>query len=643
MNTSALGGCPRLTLPILVAILAAGSLASLGGQDFKTKPSGSAIAGILKEGFPEARDRLAAQLAAASQPGKPTPPRPSELEAFSAWLDLWRWCEVFARDADAETASLVQHHFFREKATSQMFLLTPGQVTPADLVPVDRAEAVKMAASPEVRQALERSVLPRGATLPSGSLASLAGPLLAADLLANPAVSRAFFSTLSSHDYLPLVLQNLRAIREAHPLAFLAYSHLAIALAVVNDSALPAAWPHHQVDPALVPKEIPPVAEQFARWVAANEAKHLDLDPRRLAPDQLKFVVDAFVSGTELDWARKNTHLPRSRFDRAFFQVPYSNDRIAAQQFSWISTPYTLENIRKTGGICVDQAYYAMIAGKANGLPTLFFTGQGKDGGHAWFGYMKSDDRWELDCGRYSQQNYAVGQAFDPQTWQPISDHELAQLAARFRDKPEFTASMNQLAMAEIFQNANATERESAALLSAMQACSQNPDAWDARAAFLVRTGAPAAERRRLHEEAIRRFANIPDLKVRHQSALAAILRETGDAPGARAVERGILLQNRNDRSDLSVGLAARKVQEAVDAGNLDAAAMEFHRQLHTLGKTGGGDFVKEVAVPYIDALLRAGNKVRARRAIDALRQEMSPERGSLLDTALKNLEQAAK
>lgn len=50
-------------------------------------------------------------------------------------------------------------------------------------------------------------------------------------------------------------------------------------------------------------------------------------------------------------------------------------------------------------------------------------------------------------------------EALDPQTLQPISDHELELLAARFRDKPEFVASMNTLAAAEILENVGERQR----------------------------------------------------------------------------------------------------------------------------------------------------------------------------------------
>jgi hypothetical protein len=453
----------------------------------------------------------------------------------------------------------------------------------------------------------------------------------------------ALFSTLTDHDYTPLVLKNLRDIREAHPAKWREYQNLAIALAVVNDAAVPDFWPHIQVTPSLVPKEIPPVPTQFVRWVEANESGRLELDLRKLSPDQIKFIIDAFVSPSELDWARKNVRFSRSNFDRAFSEVAYRPERIKMKRFFWKASPYTLENIRRMGGICVDQAYYAMIAGKAHGLPTLFFTGQGKDGGHAWFGYLRRDDKWELDIGRYSQQNYAVGQALDPQTWLPISDHQLQLLAARFRDKPEFNASMNDLAVASIFEKNGDPGRADAAYASAVQTCPQNPDAWQQHGEFLARINAPLEDRKKFHEDAIRRLGSSPDLKVRHQTAIANLHREAGDQSSANKVEQSIVTQNRRNRTDLSVGVAAQKVNAAIAAGNLDEAASEFHRQLYSIGKSGGGDFVKQVGVPFLEALMKNGKNTRARRTIDTMRQQLTPEPGSLLDMALRELEQSTR
>lgn len=42
----------------------------------------------------------------------------------------------------------------------------------------------------------------------------------------------------------------------------------------------------------------------------------------------------------------------------------YSDDRLKAQESDWNSGPYTLKEIRKNGGICVAQAYYASGPGQ---------------------------------------------------------------------------------------------------------------------------------------------------------------------------------------------------------------------------------------------------------------------------------------
>ena len=500
----------------------------------------------------------------------------SETSNFTAWLDLWRWCKIFAALSEEEASKHIE----------------------------------------------------------SG---------LAKELFSDPAVSRMFFSTLSEQDSVPRVLENLSFMRTAHPQKFKEYASLAVAIAVVNDVPPPQGWPHHQVAAELVPISILPVDQQFSRWIAANEARQLLLDPRKLSPSQLKFVVDAFITDDELAWARKNVRLTRSTFEKAYFQINYSHERLKAQQYDWTGGAYTLGAIRKAGGICVDQAYYASMAGKALGLPTLFFTGQGSDGGHAWFGYMRSDDQWEIDCGRYSQHNYATGEALDPQTWQPISDHELELLAARFRDKPEFAASMNTLAVGEILEKSGDNPKAGQAYEKAIQLCPKNADAWSATAAFLQRRGAPAKERILFHERAKTQFANQADLKVLHQQALISIYQEQGDLESVKKIEQQILSQNRRKRSDLSVNMAADQLTALLKAGNMAEADKLFRRQVHSLSQTGGGNFYYDVAEPYIRVLIEKGDKSEARRSIDLVRRKLAPQPGGILDVSMNDLETATK
>jgi tetratricopeptide (TPR) repeat protein len=544
--------------------------------DFQKPPAKEDIDSIFQEGFNKSVERLESKFFLNHKPTSIGSSLNSETANFTAWLDLWRWCKIFASSNEWDSDT-----------------------------PLDQD--------------------------------------LARELVSDPVISRMFFSTLCEQDSVPQTLKILGSIRAAHPKKWREYASLAIAIALVNDAPVPPSWPHHQVNPQLVPKTVLPVEQQFSRWVTANEAQQLLLDPRKLSPSQLKFVVDAFVTEDELVWARKNVRLTRATFEKAYFQISYSRDRLQAQKYDWDSGAYTLEAIRKQGGICVDQAYYAAIAGKALGLPTLFFTGQGSEGGHAWFGYMRSDDRWEIDCGRYSQQNFTVGEALDPQTWQPISNHELELLAARFRDKPEFTASMNTVAVANILENVGESQRAGQAFEKAVQLCPKNPDAWLAVAGFFERSGAPAKKRIALHEQAATQFANQADLKVFHQQALANIYQEMGDTSSLKKIEQLILSQNRLKRSDLSVGMAASQLSTLLEAGNIPEAEKLFRRQIHSLGQAGGGNFYYDIAEPYIRFLIAKGDKSEARRNIDLVRRKLATDSSVILGASLDELEASAK
>ncbi len=622
---------------LAAALLIAFSTASVA-LDVRRAPTPADVDSLIAQGFPAARDSLTAALVAAYQPGKMGVSGSSGNPAFVSWLTLWRWCDVLTRSGDGEMARLLRRHLFTDPKTGELTFVGPGRELDLKAIPESQASAMVQNPPEEVLGQL----LPDGERPVHGELSEILPPGLAAEFMKDDAFSRSLFSTLSEDDFLPLVLANLRDIRVADPKNWKNYRQLALAIAVVNDSKPPGFWPHDQVTQALVPREQLPAAGQFAAWVAANESGGTLLDLKKLSAGQMKFVVDAFVRQDELGWARKNIRLPIGGFDKVFPMVSYRNDRLVKQKYSWEEDPYLLETIRARGGICVDQAYFAMLCGKARGLPTLFFTGQGADGGHAWFGYMKADDRWVLDCARYATQNYATGHALDPQTWKTISDHDLRLLAASFRDRPEFSASVNDLAMAGILERAGNSALAARAYESAVRTCVMNPSAWDARGDFLLRSGAPPAERKKFHEAALIQFAGNADLKTRHQQALAGIARELGDTASAEQLERLILLQNKRKRSDLSVGVVARQMQALLDSGKLEEAGKEFRRQVTSLADTGGGNLFYDVAAPYIMALLDAGKKAEAGKALALVRKKLSPEKDGILDGEIRALEESA-
>ena len=222
---------------------------------------------------------------------------------------------------------------------------------------------------------------------------------------------------------------------------------------------------------------------------------------------------------------------------------------------TWPYPNYRLADIKEKGGICVDQGYFAAMAGKAKGLPTLFFTGQGDSGGHAWFGYLDAPGRWVTDCGKYAEENYPVGQAMDPQTWKPITDTELTFLA-KGRERSE---GYRQAKLWTDYATAMGPQEGSLLIDAALALQPEFLSAWSVRGTWLDQTGTPSAKEE-FWQAFVKRFARYPDLKVAGQEKLLELAKARGDETTAKNLERQILVQNRTKRFDLSIGATAAKV-----------------------------------------------------------------------------------
>jgi hypothetical protein len=624
----------------LLAGLAVGAATGFA-QPLRQPPTPAERAYAAKIGWPSAAEQLGAMIGSVYVPGHDGVAGSVGNRAFQSWLLLYRWCELLSRQEPDELVRLLGQYFYVDSNSRRpggITFVPPGRSPPADFQPVPLAELKRIAADADSTHDAISRLLPSSFVPASGTIADRLKPEFLAAMANDEEFLRAFFANLSERDYAPAALEILQGIWLAEPAKWKDYRNLALALALVRDQTPPDWWPHQQVKPSDVPRDKATPLDEFRFWVASNEGQRLYNDLRRLEPEDLKFVVDAPVAESELEWAQKNARYPRADFGRAFSAIDYRYDRLPAQAYTWTEGPYTLAAIRHLGGICVDQAYFAMLAGKARGLPTLFFTGQGTDGGHAWFGYMKGEGRWDMNCGRYQNQNYAVGEALDPQTWRPINDHELSSLAESFRRTPAYLASQDDLVVARIFEKSGEARREAAALDSAISVSPRNDLAWAAKGEFLERSGASADEKKAFHEAAIKQFVNNEDLKVSHQRALAALARGAGDAASAANLESQIISQNRSKRSDLSVNAAAEKLSGLVDQKKFDEAMREYRNLLGRLARTTGGSFFYEIAEPFARSLAKNGDTASARRAVDLARTALRPESGSILDQDLTAL-----
>ncbi len=608
-------------------------------------PDAAVIAELQNADVAEASTALRSFLLQNYQPGQALSLGSSGRLEFQAWLDLARWVELLATP-DLEAAEPFFRRFvFQDAADPQRLVLRPvGVSITNELAPASAEKVRELLQDPNSVSRLKSDFLLPDFEFKDGSLLDYLGRDLAWQLAADPAFLKTFWSFVSNADFLPAVFENLARLHKHNAASFDGYRGLSLALAVVFDQKTPPNWPHHQVPDSKVPFADSTVEERLDYWVGVNESTRLANDLRTLGPDYLRFIVDTLVTKDELEWARRNVRHPVSDFGRAFSEIKYSRERLAAGEFTWPhSEDYQLAAIRQHGGICVDQAYFAMLAGKAHGLPTLYFVGQGADGGHAWFGYMRGANRWDMDVGRYENQNYAVGHALDPQSWEQISDQELNFLAARFRSTPEFAAGQADLVVSEWFQDAGEWESAKLAAASSISATKVNPEAWEAMTTILIAMKAPAKEVDQHLETATKEFSGQRELLAKFSTQRADYARAQGDAGAADSIEQTLISRTSGDRADLALETVKKRLDALVAENDLRNAMREYQSQAARLGRSAGGNFFYDVTRPFTLALISKGETRDAVRAIEIARRYLRPDRGSILDQELAELEGLTK
>ena len=193
-------------------------------------------------------------------------------------------------------------------------------------------------------------------------------------------------------------------------------SPLAAAVCVVHDTPL-----RRQINEN---RAIAPDPLAVFDYFRANERNML-LGLRDVPAPLLIFVVDTTSSIEEMQWA-----LQRYAGDEVvgarFFDIEYDWDHFRLGRPKQVTVAgWNLPNILRLGGICADQAYFAMSVGKAIGVPTTYTVGRSAGYGHAWVGFLqRSRTRawWNFDIGRYEEYQGVRGVVSDPQTRQFVPD-----------------------------------------------------------------------------------------------------------------------------------------------------------------------------------------------------------------------------
>jgi hypothetical protein len=254
-------------------------------------------------------------------------------------------------------------------------------------------------------------------------------------------------------DDVPRVLTIFRDLWKDNPDAVAKYPNLAIAISVVWDQ------PRHVYDyrghQRRTKSNLPdgyldfgPLQEfryhvSHAKEVQGKEPfNRLEVLPYEF----LAFVVDHRTPVGEREWAIKNYLAKRPMIGSIYKDIDYDEEmlRTKSEVCKLNGKDYTLQDIKKYGGVCAMQADFAARVGKSLVVPAAFVGGESQQLGlHAWVMWVevksasKSALNFTLESyGRYLYDHYYTGTLLDPQTGVEMLDRDMERrLSAAAKDR----------------------------------------------------------------------------------------------------------------------------------------------------------------------------------------------------------------
>jgi hypothetical protein len=172
----------------------------------------------------------------------------------------------------------------------------------------------------------------------------------------------------------------------------------------------------------------PTPVEAFAHF--RSNTQRLAIPVTRLPVRLLTWVVNLHCAPAETTWAVETFagRLPGNLFDLIEYDTNALRGTREKKVLALGPGKYTLQNIRKVGGVCAEQAYFAGEVRKSLGIPAAFVVAAASDIAHAWAGSYRPGRGWDLEEGRDAgdgEYRRLTGLSVDPQTVKEIGEGEL--------------------------------------------------------------------------------------------------------------------------------------------------------------------------------------------------------------------------
>lgn len=313
--------------------------------------------------------------------------------------------------------------------------------------------------------------------------------------------------------------------------------------------------------------------------------------PGKMPAVLLTHVVDMVCGGGEIEWAaRQYGYQPA--VGKRYFDVRYDNMHFEHGQKKAIEGhPYTLQNIKKLGGVCVEQAYFAEQIGKSMGIPAVTVVGRGDDVGHAWVGYLRQQGKsywWDTTEGRYKDYKGEAASVRDPQTGESISDGELSMVAERASYDGQSVRLC--LALADASTVVESTPEALELCERSVNACPYVPAAWDRIAELAKKESFSPADLEKWGGAAVTLCGTkYPDFALKFLTPIVAAMKNPLERAPAWAWIRTKLVDSQRNRTyfryDLAVKLRMLEADAMRDGGDLGRAWNLYRDCIQQYGK----------------------------------------------------------
>lgn len=324
--------------------------------------------------------------------------------------------------------------------------------------------------------------------------------------------------------------------------------------------------------------------------------RKLVTDIKKLSVSQLIHVVNVRLPQSEFDWACENTSYSQANWGDSLGSIEYLMDRATKGKDPYEN--YSFEEIRKEGGICMDQAYFACNTGKCRGVPTVYVSGDGDRGPHAWMLNLVDANSWV----QTNSTGYNSGRFTNPCSGRQQHAATLLNKDSKTTDTKLIPAT-DAMILADYLTRIGCSAEAHAAARYVTGAFPNETVSW---AHFIKVLGhdeknlPPVSVWRKIDSDLIRLSKkNSELLDIAAEVEDKYLLSGKNAASKQMAMRRSMSqLEKRggDDRADLVLSAVERQAVTYKEAGNLTGLALLYRKQLKKYSKRGDifGDLLEQ-------------------------------------------------